>query len=299
MTFREKIASGQFLVTTEVAPPKGTDVSEIVKTAQLLRGHVDGVNVTDMQNSVMRAGAMAVSCKLLEENVEPIMQMTCRDRNRLALQSDFLSASILGIHNMLVMRGDDPKTGDHPDAKGVFDLDTLQLLEAGRTLRSGKDLAGNALKGAPELCVGATANPGAQPVEAEVERMRKKIEAGAAFFQTQPVFDLEQCARFMQAAAPLKPVLLAGVILLKSEKTARFLNEKVYGISVPQALIDRMTNATDKREECIRIATEIVKGLRSLCRGVHVMSLGWDDAMLEVLERAGVRSSEVASAGRR
>lgn len=289
MTFREKIASGSFLVTTEVAPPKGTDVREIVETAHLLRGRVDAANVTDMQNSIMRAGALAVSAVLLQHGVEPIMQMTCRDRNRLALQSDFLSASILGIHNMLVMRGDDPKTGDHPDAKGVFDLETLQLLEAGRTLREGKDLAGHPLKGAPTLCLGATANPGAEPMEAEIERLRKKQEAGAEFFQTQPVFDLERFAKFMEAAAPPKPVLLAGVILLKSEKTARFLNEKVYGVSVPQRFIDRMAQATDKREECIRIAAEIVTGLRGLCRGVHVMSLGWDEVMVEVLERAGVR----------
>jgi 5,10-methylenetetrahydrofolate reductase len=252
-----------------------------------------------MQNSVMRAGAMAVSHVLLQHGVEPIMQMTCRDRNRLALQSDFLSASILDIHNMLVMRGDDPKTGDHPDTKGVFDLETLQLLEAGRTLRAGKDLAGHSLKGSPTLCLGATANPGAEPLEAEIERLRKKIEAGAEFFQTQPVFDLERFAAFMKAAAPLKPVLLAGVILLKSEKTARFLNEKVYGVSVPERFIDRMAQATDKRQECIRIAVEIVQGLRSLCRGVHVMSLGWDDVMLEVLDRAGVRTAAAAPAASR
>jgi len=234
---KEKLNSGKFAITGEIAPPKGTDVKEILEDAERMKNRVDAVNVTDIQSSVMRAGSLVLCHLLKQKGIEPVYQVTCRDRNRLALQSDILSAAILGIENVLILTGDHQGLGDHPQAKGVFDLDSVTLLEVVKTLQSGKDMVGNELKGKPSFCVGAVVNPGADPLEPEIIKMEKKIKAGAEFFQTQAVYDPALFERFMNAAKHLNAKILVGIVLLKSAGMAKYMNENVAGVFVPDELI--------------------------------------------------------------
>lgn len=288
MSFCEKLASGKFVVTSEIAPPKGTDVKDLLEDAALVGTRVDAVNVTDLQSSVMRAGSLSI-CRLLKDRgIEPVFQMTCRDRNRLALQSDLLSASILGIENILILTGDYPTLGDHPEAKPVFDLGSVQLLEAAKTLQGGKDMKGNPLTGRPSFCLGAVVNPGADPLEPEIIKMEQKIAAGAKFFQTQAVYDIGLFKRFMQEIKHLKTPVLAGIVLLKSSGMARFMNKNVSGIFVPEGLIKEMEGAKDKAAVSIDIAARLIKELKPLCRGVHIMPIGWYKKVPLVLDAAGL-----------
>ncbi|MBU1124738.1 MAG: methylenetetrahydrofolate reductase, partial [Candidatus Omnitrophica bacterium] len=198
MNFQEKINTGEFLVTSEVGPPKGIETAHLLEDAELVRHKVDGINVTDLQSSVMRLGSLAVCSLLKQKGFQPIFQVTCRDRNRLALQSDLLSAAALGIENVLALTGDHPTLGDHPEAKPVFDLDSVQLLQVAKGLTQGVDMKGNKLIGAlPKFCLGAVVNPGADPLEPQIIKMEKKIEAGALFFQTQAVYDLKTFEVFL------------------------------------------------------------------------------------------------------
>ncbi|MBU1037465.1 MAG: methylenetetrahydrofolate reductase [Candidatus Omnitrophica bacterium] len=288
MNFCEKLKAGKFVVTSEIGPPKGTDIKGILDDALLIRGRVDAVNVTDLQSSVMRAGSASV-CHLLKDlGIEPIFQITCRDRNRLALQSDLLSASILGIENVLVLTGDYPTLGDHPEAKPVFDLGSVQLLEVLKGMQEGRDMKGNPLQGSPHFCVGAVVNPGADPLEPEVIRMEQKIAAGARFFQTQAVYDIEIFRRFIKATAHLKVPVLAGIVLLKSVGMARFMNKNVSGVFVPDELIREMESATDRTATSVDIATRLIRGLKPLCQGIHIMPIGWNKMMPLVLDSAGL-----------
>ena len=288
MNFCEKIRSGKFIVTSEIGPPKGIDVKEMLEDADLVKGRVDAVNVTDLQSSVLRLGSLAV-CHLLEDRgVEPILQMTCRDRNRLALQSDLLSAAVLGIENVLVLTGDYPSAGDHPEAKPVFDLGSVELLDVIKSLQAGKDMKGNLLRGAPKFCAGAVVNPGADPLEPEIIKMEKKIEAGALFFQTQAIYDIELFKRFLDASKHLKTTILAGIILLKSAGMARFMNKNIAGIFVPEDIIKEVEGASDRSAKSIEIAARLIKGLKPLCQGVHIMPIGWDKKVPLVLEAAGL-----------
>lgn len=288
MSLKEKIKSGKFIVTSEIGPPKGIDVKEILDDAQLIKGRVDAINVTDLQSSVMRLGSLAV-CKLLRErNQEPLFQITCRDRNRLALQSDILSAAVFGIENILALTGDYPSSGDHPQAKPVFDLDSVQLLEAIKTLQTGFDMAGKPLKGIPKFCVGAVVNPGADPLEPELIKLEKKIKAGAEFFQTQAVYDIEKFKNFMEKIRHLNIVVIAGIVLLKSAGMARFMNKNVAGVFVPDNLIEEIDKAADKQKKSVEIAARLIKELKPFCRGVHIMSIGWDKLVPLVLDAAGL-----------
>ena len=286
MTLCEKIRSGKFIVTSEIGPPKGTDVREMLEDAELVKDRVDAINVTDLQSSVMRAGSLAVCRLLIEKGITPIFQMTCRDRNRLALQSDLLSASILGIENVLILTGDYPSLGDHPEAKPVFDLGSVQLLEVARTLQEGKDMKGNPLRGAPKFCVGAVVNPGADPLEPEIIKMEKKVEAGAQFFQTQAVYDIGLFKRFLDMTKHIKVPVFAGIVLLKSARMAKFMNENVAGVYVPDNFIKEMEDAKDKSAKSIEIAARLVKDLKPLCRGIHIMPIGWDKKVPAVLDAA-------------
>ncbi len=288
MSFCDKIKTGKFIVTSEIGPPKGVDVSQMLEDADLVKGRVDAVNVTDLQSSVLKLGSMAV-CRLLKDRgIEPILQMTCRDRNRLALQSDLLSASVLGIDNVLVLTGDYPSAGDHPEAKPVFDLGSVELLDAIKGLQSGFDMNGNILKGAPKFCVGAVVNPGADPLEPEIIKMEKKIDAGALFFQTQAVYDIELFKKFLEASKNLKTVIIAGIVLLKSAKMARYMNNNVAGVFVPEDLIKEMENASDKGTKAIEVAARLIKELKPLCQGVHIMPIGWERKVPLVLDAAGI-----------
>lgn len=288
MGLQESLASGKFVVTAEVGPPKGTNIQEMMADAELLRGRVEAVNVTDLQSSVMRLGSLAVCHLLQERGLEPIFQITCRDRNRLALQADLLSASVLGIKNVLALTGDYASLGDHPQAKPVFDLDSVSLIRVIKKLEAGTDMVGNPLHGAPKFFVGAVVNPGGNPLEAQIIKMEKKMQAGASFFQTQAVYDLSSFEKFMKRVAPLKVPVLAGIIMLKSAGMARFMNKNVAGVFVPEPLIQRMAKAEDRVKTSIEIAAELIKELKGMCQGVHIMPIGWESKVPALLDAANL-----------
>ena len=288
MAFCEKLKSGKFVITSEIGPPKGIEINEMLGDAELIKGRVDAINVTDLQSSVMRLGSLAVCHLLKDRGIEPIFQMTCRDRNRLALQSDLLSAAVLGIENVLALTGDYPTLGDHPEAKPVFDLGSVELLDVIRTLQGGSDMKGNPLKGAPKFCAGAVVNPGADPLEPEIIKMEMKAEAGAQFFQTQAVYDVELFKKFLGAAKDIKAPILAGIVLLKSAGMAKYMNKNVAGVFVPDGLIKEMETAKDKAQKSVEIAARLIRELKPLCRGIHIMPIGWDKKVPLVLDMAGL-----------
>jgi 5,10-methylenetetrahydrofolate reductase len=288
MSLCDKINAGKFILTSEIGPPKGIDIEEMLRDADLIKGRVDAINVTDLQSSVMRVGSLAICKLLIERGLEPVFQVTCRDRNRLALQSDILSAAVFGIKNILALTGDHPALGDHPQAKPVFDLDSVQLLEAVKILGSGKDMAGKELKGTPQFCAGAVVNPGADPLEPEIIKMEKKMAAGAKFFQTQAIYDIDMFKKFLDASKHLKATIIAGIVLLKSAGMARYMNKNVSGVFVPDAFIEEMDKATDKSSKSIEIAARLIRELKPICDGVHIMPIGWDKKVPMVLDAAGL-----------
>lgn len=286
MTFEEKLKSKKFIVTSEIGPPKGIDIEEYLKHADAVKDRVDAINVTDLQSSIMRLGSLAFSSLLVKRGIEPIYQMTCRDRNRLALQSDLLSAYVLGIRNILALTGDHPSLGDHPQAKAVYDLDSVGLLKAAKSLQQGRDLVGKSLKGSPSFCLGAAVNPGAEPLEPEIIKMEKKVEAGAQFFQTQAIFDVELFRNFLKQAGGIGVPIIAGIVILKSEKTAHFMNEHVPGVFVPEHIIEKIEKANDKSEKSIEIASRLIEEVRPLVRGIHIMSIGVNEKVPLLLDAA-------------
>ena len=289
MTFKEKIQAGKFLLTSEIGPPKGIETKKILEDAGLIRSRVDAINVTDLQSSVMRLGSLAVSILLKQNGFEPVLQVTCRDRNRLALQSDFLSAAAYGIENVLVLTGDHPSLGDHPEAKPVFDLDSVQLLQVARKLESGIDMKANKLEGSlPKFCLGAVVNPGADPIEPQIMKMEKKIEAGAEFFQTQAVYDINTFENFLNKTKHLKTTLMAGIVLLKSAGMARYMNKNVAGVFVPDNLIKEMEETKDKVATSVEIAARLIKELKPMCNGIHIMPIGWEKIVPKVLDASGL-----------
>ena len=288
MHLRDKIKAGKFIVTSEIGPPKGTDIKEVLEDADLLKGRVDAINVTDLQSSVMRIGSLAISHLLKDRGHEPVFQVTCRDRNRLALQSDLLSAAVLGIENVLLLTGDYTSLGDHPQAKPVFDINSVQLIQVAKTLMSGKDMVGNELKGKPDFSIGAVVNPGADPIEPEIIKMEKKIKAGAEFFQTQAIYDVEQFKKFLDNIKHLKTTIIAGIVLLKSAGMARYMNKNVSGVFVPDNLIEEMDKAEKKSVKSIEIASRIIKEVKPIVNGVHIMPIGWDKKVPQVLDKAGL-----------
>jgi len=291
MKLTERFKEGKFVITCEVGPPKGIEVQKVIDELEPLRSRIDAFNVTDLQSSVLRAGSMA-TCRLLKEkNFEPIMQLTCRDRNRLGLQSDILSAAVLGIENLLCLTGDHPQLGDHPEAMPVFDLDSVQLLSAARGLMNGKDMAGNDLEGQPpQFALGATVNPGADPLQPQIIKMEKKIEAGARFFQTQAVYEVDKFAKFCEKIKHLNVPVMAGIVFLKSPGMAKFMNANVAGVNVPDAIIDELAGAgKEKRvEKSLEISARLIKELKGSCQGIHIMALGWERHVTAVLEMAGL-----------
>ena len=286
--FESKLGRKPFLVTLEVNPPKGTDLTELLSAVQRVTGLVDAVNVTDGSGAIMRACSLAVAKLVLEAGADPILQMTCRDRNRLALQADLLGAAILGIRNILLLTGDDPKAGDHPEAKPVFDINSAALMQVAQGLAEGKDMAGKALTGVPRFCIGAAADPGAKDLEVEIQKFQAKIQGGARFFQTQAVFDPPTLRTFMERVKPFGKPVLAGVLLVKSAKMARYMNEHVWGIHVPEDLIGRFERAADKRAECIAVTAELIRAVRETADGVHLYALGWEDLVPDILKEAKV-----------
>ena len=291
MSLKSLLEAGKSVITAEVGPLKGTDISEIGEVAELLLGRVTAANVTDQQSSVMRLGSLATCHLLKDKGLEPVFQMTCRDRNRLALQSDLLSAHVLGIENVLALTGDLPSLGDHPQAKPVYDLDSVQLLWVINRLNEGYDMVGNELQGKTNFFPGAVVNPGADSgaaFELQLIKMEKKISVGARFFQTQAVFDPDAFAKFMKRVEGFGVPILAGVIPLKSVGMARFMNKNVSGVFVPEELIDKMAKAEDKVATGIEIAANLIKELKHICQGVHLMAIGWEKRVPAILDAAGL-----------
>jgi len=291
-SFKDALNSGKFVITSEVAPPKGTNLEKTLHHIELLKDKVDAINVTDHQSSVMRFPSIGGCLAIKEKGGEPILQMTCRDRNRLALQAELLFASTRGINNVLCLTGDAVPVGDHKEAKGVFDLDSLQLLKTIRLMESGKDLGGNDLDGAVEFCAGATVTPEAQPLEPQLIKFEKKAEAGAEFFQTQGIYDLDNFGKFMEYARKFPVKILAGIILLSSARMAKFMTANVPGIFVPQNLIDELA-AVPKEEmlgKGIEIAGRMIAALKkdSVCDGVHIMAIGKEEVVPDILAAASL-----------
>jgi len=277
------------VVTSEIGPPKGIETAQILADAELVRGRVDAFNVTDLQSSVMRLGSLTVCGLFKQKGLEPILQITCRDRNRLALQSDILSAAALGIENILILTGDYTTMGDHPEAKPVFDLDSVQLLRVAKGLEAGMDMKGNKLQGAfPKFCLGAVVNPGAEPLEPQIIKMEKKMAAGAEFFQTQAVYDIKTFEDFLNKTKHLKAAVIAGIVVLKSAGMARFMNKNIPGVFVPDNLIKEMEETKDRAAKSVEIAARLIKELKPMCRGIHIMPIGWHKVVPRVLEAAGL-----------
>ena len=287
--FEKALEEGKFAVTCEIGPPKGAEKEEIREAAEYLKDVSDAINITDLQSSVMRLGSLA-TCHLLKEwGYDPIFQLTGRDRNRLALQSDLLSAHVFGIRNVLALTGDYTTIGDHPQAEPVFDLDSVQILWAIKNLEAGKDIVGNDLTESPSFFKGAVVNPGADSeasYELQIIKMKKKIEQGAQFFQTQAIFDADVFKKFIERirSEGIKVPILAGIILLKSEKMANYMNKFVPGIFVPEQIVKKMENTTDKVSMCIEIASDLTRQVKPYCSGVHIQALGWEKHVPEVVK---------------
>ena len=288
MEITDLTRQGKFVVTAELGPPKGTNLEGFLRQAVYLKGRVNAVNVTDGQAGLMKLGSLAACKHLKDFGIEPIMQITCRDRNRIAIQSDLLSASSLGIRNVLVLTGDPVKIGDHPDAKPVFDIDAAELMAVIKKLESGVDMTGHKLDGAPSFSVGAAMNPCVDDLETEISKTRNKISKGAEFFQTQGVFDPGAFKKFIDLyhQEGFKAPILAGIILVKSAKMARFMNEKIPGIKIPEAMVQRFENAKDAKAECVQVAAELIQVLRPHVQGVHLMAIGWEELVPAVLSAA-------------
>ncbi len=290
MSLRERLSSGKFVVVAELQPPKGNHLTDLFGQADRLRGRVDAIQVPDLQNAIMRLGSLSVCTLLKARETETIFTLSCSDRNRLALQSDLLGASALGLDNLLVLQGDAPSTGDHYEAKPVFDLDVFGLLGAVKRLQEGYDLAGNELQGKPKFFVGSQIRIKAtsQEMDLEVAEMEKKAGVGVDFFVTSPVYDAGLFETFIKKAASLKVPIIAAVTLLKSVGMARYVNKHVEGASIPEADIDKLMKAPDKREASVQIASETIRRLKPACRGVQIIPIGWEQLIPAVLERAGL-----------
>ena len=290
--FRDALNSGRFVVTSEVAPPKGTNIDKMLHHIELLKDKVDAINVTDHQSSVMRFPSLGGCLAIKEQGGEPILQMTCRDRNRLALQAELLLAYTRGINNVLCLTGDAVPVGDHKEAKGVFDFDSVQLLRAVRAMESGQDMGGNSLDGTVEFCAGAIVTPEAQPIEPQLIKFEKKVEAGAEFFQTQAIYDLENFSQFMRYARQFPVKILAGIVLLSSARMAKYMNENVPGIFVPQDLIDELAGVAKEEmlAKGIEIAGRMIATLKkdAICDGVHIMAIAKEEVVPDILAAAGL-----------
>jgi methylenetetrahydrofolate reductase (NADPH) len=293
VSLQSKLESGKFAISCECGPLKGTDTTELMENIEVLRGKVDAANVTDQQSSVMRLGSLVTSALCVRNGLEPIFQMTCRDRNRIALQSDLLGAWVLGIKNVLSLTGDLPQLGDHPEAKGVFDLDSVTLLRVITRLNEGFDMAGNELKGKPAFFPGAVvkveSNTEASK-ELQIAKMQKKVAAGARFIQTQAVYDAKVFGDFMKRVEKFGVPVMVGIIPLKTAGMAKYMNASVAGVHVPDDLIEKMSAAAkeDREKTGIQIASDLIKQMKGMCQGVHIMAIGWEKKVPQIIAEAGL-----------
>ena len=290
MSFKEQLESGKFVVVAELQPPKGNNLSELYEYAELLKGRVDAINVPDLQNSIMRLGSLSVCTLLKARGLEAIYNLSCSDRNRLALQSELLNASALGLKNILILQGDPPSIGDHFEARAVFDLDVMGLLSATKRLQEGYDLVGNDLQGKPQFCVGTLINAAAKGhvLDLEVMDMEKKIRLGVEFFFTHSIYDVSLFEPFIKKVAHFKVPIIAGITLLKSVGMARYVNKHVEGASIPDSIIDPLMKASDKQKASIEIAGGLIKALKPLCQGVQLIPIGWEKQIPALLDHVGL-----------
>lgn len=288
--FQTAIQRGEFLITAEVMPPKGGNPARMVEMAHILKNRVHAVNITDGSRAVLRMSSLAASVILLQNGVEPICQMACRDRNQIALQADLMGAQALGIHNILALTGDPIKAGDHPHARGVFELESVRLLKLIDQLNQGFDANTKPMPdGATQLFAGAAVDPQCGSWSGLQRRFERKLQAGAQFFQSQLISDFERLEKFMdQIAAGCNKPILAGIFLLKSAKNAEFINRNVPGVHIPQHIIDRLAKASNPLQEGVAIAAEQVQDARHLCQGVHLMAIKKEEVIPEILDRAGI-----------
>jgi methylenetetrahydrofolate reductase (NADPH) len=289
MQMEKKLTSGEFLVLAEMEPPKGVDVTQMVANATMVRGRVDAFVVPEMSNAVMKMSSLGAAILLQSKGLETVMQLCCRDRNRLALQADLLAAQALGVANVMAVTGEDPTYGDHHRARAVYDIDLVELLEAIQNLQKGRDMAGVELSGAPHFLVGSTVNSGTSggALDTELAELDRKMAAGARFFVTPPVFDLESFSGFMKKAANRQSKIIPTVLLLKSVGMARYIDRHLDNVTVPSEVISRIQKAQDKVRECVNIAAELVSGLRKMgCSGVFIVPLGWEHKLLDILDGA-------------
>ncbi|MBQ4240945.1 MAG: methylenetetrahydrofolate reductase [Oscillospiraceae bacterium] len=292
MKITDRFSKGEFVVTAEVGPPKGFHVDELVSEAKEYLSDIAAVNVTDNQSSVMRLSSLGFCKALKDAGLNPIFQLTCRDRNRMALESDLLAAALFGIDNVLCLTGDHTKLGDHPGAKPVFDLDSVSLLHTVCELEKGRDLGGNELVGEPPVFAkGAVVSPCSDSVDAQLAKMERKIMAGAEFFQTQAVFDPERFISFMERAKQFNVPVQVGVIIPKNVGMVRYMSQNVAGIVVPDSVIDELKADKEKTKAGItgvEITARIIRECRPYCQGVHIMALGWEARVPEILKLAGI-----------
>jgi methylenetetrahydrofolate reductase (NADPH) len=288
---RQAIDRQEFLITAEVAPPKGCNPEHMIVMAQQLKGRVHAVNITDGSRAVMRMSSLVSAALLLQHGIEPIYQVACRDRNSIGLQADLLGAQALGIQNVLALTGDPVKAGDHPKARSVFELESVRLLQMIRKLNQGMDWNDQPLTdGGTDLCVGAAIDPQSASWSGLKSRFARKLDAGAQFFQSQLISDFDRLEQFMnELGRPAGKPILAGIFLLKSAKNARFLNRMVPGVQIPEHLIDRLEKSSDPLQEGIAIAAEQVRQARSICQGVHMMAIKREDLIPQILDLAGIK----------
>jgi 5,10-methylenetetrahydrofolate reductase len=290
MSFKERLEAGKFVVVVEFQPPKGNDLSEVFENAERLKGLVTAINVPDLQNAIMRLGSLSVCALLKTKGMEVIFNLSCSDRNRLALQSELLNASALGLTNVLVLQGDHPSIGDHFEAQPVSDLDMIGLLGAAKRLQEGYDMMGNDLKGKPQFFVGTQVNAAAKghALDLEIMDMEKKIRMGADFFFTNSIYDVSLFEPFVKKVAHFKVPIIAGITLLKSVGMARYVNKHVEGASVPDSIIDQLMKASDKQKASIEIAGNLIKALKPLCQGVQIIPIGWEKQIPALLDYVGL-----------
>jgi len=278
-----KMGENRFIITAELAPPRGSNMSGFMQMAAFVAPHVDAINVTDNQGANMRMTPLTAAALLVREGIEPIMQITCRDRNRLALQSDLLGASAMGVHNILALTGDHISCGDHQQGRAVFDLDSVLLVQTIQGLNEGRDINGKVLDGKTTFFTGAAAAPEVEPFIVTRPKLAKKVSAGARFFQTQAVFDPQRLRIFCEAVEPLGVKVIAGILVLKSAKMADFINRNIPGLKIPTAVVERLAGAADPAAEGLRIATELAMQCRTICDGVHLMAMGRDEVVPEIV----------------
>jgi len=298
MILSTTLESGRFVVCGEVRPPQSCNADVVREQLRYFKGYVDAVNATDNQTATVRMSSIATAKIVLDEGVEPIMQVTCRDRNRLAIQSDLLGAAALGIRNVLCLTGDHQSVGDQPEARGVFDLDSIQLIDAVATMNRGLLLSGREMKTAPDFLIGAAANPFAEPFEMRLIRLQKKIDAGARFIQTQPVFSLEVFTRWMGRVVEMgldkKAAILAGVMPVRSAKTLQWMKARVPGTKIENEYVDRLSHAHDPEQEGVLMAVELIQALKNLrgVRGIHIMPVMWESVTPTIIKEAGLAVSQ-------